>query len=367
MKILPYIKGDFSQMKCEFGIDKVKLFTNEFEVSDALNWNIKPNTKQAGERHIIETPLFSAGGELITGQAAYINKDFYTAEIKFNYLHIAFNPSKLFHSTQLTADADKLASVIQRIENDLKETAATGANLFNAKTSRIDFTAQAEMQKSVPHYDSVIGSARAMKRAPRKEYPNGFIIGNRSRQLCTYDKGYKDLQDSGYKNIEASNLLRVEGRYLTPKALTSQTLFGSVNDLLTRPQAEMHAAYNRARADLLRIDQTQLQFVELNTLTNLIRHAINSVGKAGALDHIIACLMASNANIVSADHIKKALDILYKEGLVSVNAPANWHTRYAERIRLVKHHSALYHATAQENYIDYHKEFTDKFILPYAV
>lgn len=362
-----YIKRDFSHLKCEFGIDKVKLFTPEFSVNSILNWTIKPNYKLPGELQIVETPLFAVNGETITGQGAYIKKERYTADIHHNALFVEFNPSKWFHSTQLTADADKIASVIERIEADLFDTAATECDLLNSKLSRIDFTAQAEMQRSVPHYDSVIGSGKTMKRAPRKQYPNGFLIGNRSRQLCTYDKGFKDLLDSGHKNITASNLLRVEARYLTPKALKSQTLFGTTKDLLNRTPADMHAAYNKARADLLRIDQTQLQFVELNALTNLMRAVIDSVGKNHALDHLIACLVAQNAQPPAPHIIKNAVDHLCKEGVLSINVANNWHNRYAKRVRLVQFHSAMLHKEAHNNYIDYHKEFTDKFILPYAI
>lgn len=362
-----YINRDFSHFKCEFGIDKVKLFTSEFAVNSILNWHIEPNAKHAGELQIIETPLFGLNGETICGQRAYINKPTYKADIHHNKLFIEFNPSKWFHATQLTADADRIGSVLKTIEADLLEHAATEADLFNGKLSRIDFTAQAEMQKSVPHYDSVIGSGRTIKRAPRKEYPNGFLIGNRARQLCTYDKGFKDLLDSGHKNITATNLLRVETRYLTPKALCAQTLFGSVNDLLSRTPADMHAAYNKARADLLRIDQTQLQFVEIAGLANLIRTAIDSVGKQHALDHLIACLMANEATPPSPNAIKNAVEHLHKEGVLSINVANNWHTRYAKRLRLVQLHSAMFHQQAQRNYIDYHKEFTDKFILPYAI
>lgn len=365
MKIPMYIKGDLSHLKCEFGIDKVKIHTDQFEVGSILNWHIKPNTKKAGELRAVETPLFAANGELVCGQGAHINKELYTADIKYNKLLITFNPSKWFN--KLVTDADKLAHIFEQIQNDLKETAATEVNLFNSNMSRIDFAAQAQMLKSVPHYDSVIGSAKTSKRAPRKEFPNGFIIGNRSRQLCTYDRGYKDALDSGYKNIQDSNDLRVEARYLTPKALKGQTLFGTAADLLSRPVADMYAAYNRARADLLRIDQRQLQFVEINSLTTLMRHAINSVGKKHALDHIIACLMAANTNRVGPNHIKTAVDELCKEGILSINVANNWHTRYAERLRLVEFHSSIYHREAQANYNDYHQEFRDKFILPYAV
>jgi phosphoribosylformimino-5-aminoimidazole carboxamide ribonucleotide (ProFAR) isomerase len=77
--------------------------------------------------------------------------------------------------------------------------------------------------------------------------------------------------------------------------------------------------------------------------------------------------MANEATPPSPNAIKNAVEHLHKEGVLSINVANNWHTRYAKRLRLVQLHSAMFHQQAERNYIDYHKEFTDKFILPYAI
>jgi hypothetical protein len=294
------IKWDFSQNICEFGIDKLHLSTDQYALSDIEQWEHVPNRKKAGAKKVEPLPLVGVNGETLYGEKLYVNEQHYSAQFKHNRLMIAFNPSKFFDPYRLTADADQIAHVITYIQNDLRERKGCEAELFAANLTRIDFTAQSTMSKPVPEYDAVIRAARERKRAPRTEYPHGWLMGNKQRQVCTYDKGLKFMQDTYTKADQPTNLLRVESRILNGKTLRSSTLFANVSDILDRGLAPMHYAYHTTRQALLNVEQSQIQLsddADLSALTELLRTAIIEKCKK-ALDFFVLTSMVSNKIII---------------------------------------------------------------------
>lgn len=169
-----YIKESFVSLSetDKFGIDKLHISTDLYEIGDITPWNIRPNTKLAGEKTAIETPMFIANDEIVYGAGAYVNQPTYTAEIKYGRLHIQFNPSKQYHPYHLTTNQDKLHDTLKFIETDLKEKLCTDVDLLSSLISRMDLTAQQSMKFTTPHYDQVIKGSRSLKRAPKTEYPH---------------------------------------------------------------------------------------------------------------------------------------------------------------------------------------------------
>lgn len=365
-----YIKEPFVSLSATsgaFGIDKLHLFTESFEVSDLTPWNVKPNTKRAGETDAEQTPLLCVNGETVHGEKMYLNAPgLYTAEVKHGRLHVQFNPSKLFHPFNLISDPDRLADAITQVQTHMREQLRTDADLFTMGIGRIDPAAQAGMDKPVPFYDGVVRSAKNMKRAPRTEYPHGFLMGNASRQVCTYDKGLKLDIDSGKKDRIPSNLLRVETRMLNPRAVRQHTPFATVADLLqTDAPRKLQYAYTKTLTDLLQMQQTRVQFPDLAAITDLIR-TVRAEKPRQWLQFVMLVLCTGNT-LPTQVEFEMALVPLVHEGII--NRTTQW--RAAKEYRVISHQTQMLrsslHKQTESNYADLHTEFNRKFFQPYKV
>jgi hypothetical protein len=367
-----YIKEHFVALSASsgsFGIDKLHLFSDGYSISDTTNWNIKPNTKKAGEFYAKDTPLCMVKGEQIYGERMYVNKELYTAELKYGKLYVSFNPSKHFHNYKLTTDAEKIADVITTIQTDLQKTCKTDIDLFSAQIQRMDISAQADMNNTVPNYDNVIRSAKLLRRAPRTEYPNGFLMGNKQRQLCSYDKGLKLDIDSGIKTPNASNLLRLENRLLKSSAMKGHTPFRISADLLTdKAVNNMQWAYNKTLNDLLPINQTQMQLMELSTLTNMIRHVQRTYKRAEWLNKFLLYSTLSNGNEPpTAEQFEQALIPLITDGTFDRSTVHRNVKKYQIAIHDWHVVRAQMQKQADNDYQANYHEFIEKFINPYKV
>lgn len=358
------IKEGFDALSAtdSFGIDKLKLFTDGFEVGNIKNWNIQGHTKKAGANEIEPTALFSVNGEPIYGAAAYVNKPGYSATIKYGKLVVEFNPSKCFHDFNLTADQDKIGTAIQRIQSDIKETLFTDVDLMSTAVGRMDLTAQAVMSKTVPHYDQIIKGARSLKRAPKTEYPHGFLMGNKTRQLCTYDKGLKLDYDQGFKGTDASNLLRVETRSLTASAIKEHTPFKYIADVLTAQPGQFKDTYLKTFSALLRIDQAPIQFIELSALTDLIKQVQISHSRQWLQTVMI---ILGNGNLPTVAEFHQAMVPLVHSGLMDKSTLGRNVKRYGKTIHQTAFLRSKFVKDSAVNYSDLHKEFTDTFINQY--
>jgi len=362
-----YIKEPFVSLSAtdKFGIDKLHISTDQYQVDDITPWNIKPNIKKAGELTAIETPLFVSNGEIINGAGAYVNQPTYTAEIKYGRLHIQFNPSKQYHPYHLTTNQDKLAETLKFIETDLKAKLCTDADLFSSGISRMDLTAQQSMRFTTPSYDQVIKGSRSLKRAPKTEYPHGFLIGNLTRKLCTYDKGLKLQLDQGFKVSDPTNLLRVETRNLKASAIKDHTPFKNTIDILTAKPGQFELAYSNCLNALLKIDQAPINFIELNALTDLLITTKQTYPRQWLMFSMM--ILSRSNSMPTTEQFEQALIPLVHLGELS--RTSLW--------RAVKDYQSLLHKTklmqtrlnndSTNNYIDLHKEFKDQFILPYKI
>jgi hypothetical protein len=366
--LLMYIKEPFVTLSVTdniFGVDKLHLFTEHFDVSDLQPWNLVPNTKRAGETDIEHTPLLSVHGETVHGQKLYVNSQDYTAEVKHGRLHVQFNPSKMHHDFHLVSDMDKIADAITRVQNHLKETLHTDADLFTAGVSRIDITAQAAMQMPVPHYDAIIRGAKNLKRAPRTEYPHGFLMGNGARQLCTYDKGLKIEIDSGIKDPLPSNFMRVETRMLNARAVKQHTPFETVTDVLTAGN-KFQWAYTKTAGELLRIQQQQMQMVELSAVGDLVRTAMAAKPRQW-LQFVMLILSETGQGMPTAAEFEQALVPLVHEGIIHRKTLWQNVRDYSAMMHQTQMMRARYQQQTEQNYADRHAEFIAKFIEPYRV
>lgn len=365
-----YIKEPFvalNETSGSFGVDKIHLFTDGYQINDLLEWNLKPNTKKAGQFYVEPTPLCVVNGEQIYGERLYINKPTYSAELKYGKMYVNFNPSKIYHPYKLVTSQEQIADAIQGIQNDLQTKCKIDIDLFASNIQRMDIAAQANMNNPVPFYDNVIRGAKGVKRAPKTEYPNGFLMGNRQRQMCSYDKGLKLDSDSGIKSPMASDLLRVENRLLKANAMKQHTPFKFVADILTDDSSKkMMWSYTKTLDALLPIYQSQMQFLELSTLTDLLRQVKTNYDRNKWL--FMFMLSISNPELLpNAEQFEQALIPLINDG--TIDRTTAWrnvkdYQKYLHETKIMK---AKTQKLVEQDYEQVHAEFIDKFINPYKV
>jgi hypothetical protein len=348
-----------------FGIDKLKLHTEHFEVSDIKPWNIVPNRKVAGKDIVEQTPLFNSNGELVNGEKAYINTPTYNLTINNGRVWVELNPSKIHHQTDLVYDTNIIAEQLKTIQKECKEVHNLDLDIFSTGIGRIDITAQAKMNNLVPDYKDIIINGNRHKRLRQSEYPNGFSIGNLSRQVCTYDKGMKLLIDNQIKNPQSTNFQRLETRLLNSKGVQSHSEFKHLTHLLNGNVGQLHSAYSKSINQILSIGQTEISFVEMNTLTDLIRTSIQTFDKRGKWFLFLIATLGSN--LPNPNQFEEAYGRLYAEGMVKKKQFFKMIGEYKE----LKHQSDFakgrYLQDTANSYEQRFKEFTEKLILPYKI
>lgn len=352
-----------------FGVDKLKLHTSVFNVNDCKPLEIVPNRKKAGNDQAENTPLFNCNGQTIHGERAYINAKGYSFTINNGLAFIEFNPSKHFDVVNLTADPNKISECMATIQTDLKENHKIELDIFSTGIGRIDMTAQSEMNNIVNDYRDIVSGGKKSLRFRPTDYPSGYLIGNLQRQIMAYDKGLKkqiDYQkEMGINKPSAlipTNLLRLETRLLKSSAVQSHSQFKDITHLLNADISKQKHLYSKCVDDLLKIGQTEINFVEMNVLTDLVRTAI-STQKRG--QWLLFLVMTLNKELPTADQFNEALKRLFNDGLISKGHISKMMTQYTEMIQKTSFARSKYLKDTADNYSDRFNEFTQKLILPY--
>jgi hypothetical protein len=355
----------------QFGVDKLKLFTNQFVVDDTKHLEIIPNRKKAGNTEIEHTPLFNSDGENITGEKAFLNTQDYNVSIKNGLFFLEFNPSKFYDSVKLTADTNKIADRLTNIKNELKDNYKIDVDLFSTGISRLDITAQSEMSNKCNDYNSILSGGQKTKRAEYTQYPDGYLIGNRQRQICTYDKGLKlqidQLIKSGINkksSLQPTNHLRLETRLLKPESIRTHSQFKDVIHLLNGNIEQYKHTYSKCVKDLLRIEQPQIEFIEMNVLTDLVRTAYTTQARGQWLLFVVMSLNKT-ADLPTIDQFNEVLKRLQAENVISKGYVSKMIKQYQSMVHQTRFASAKYFNDKSDNYATMYNEIQDKLILPY--
>jgi hypothetical protein len=260
-------------MNSRFGIDKIKVYTPDFELGDALHWNHKLNQRKSGELEPQQTPITNVKGNPLYGEKLFFNDQSFNAEIQNGKFSFTINPSKI--QGGLTSDANHIFEITQSVQNNIRQTLSLDFDLSNSKISRIDFAVDSSLNQKTSHYADIIGGMRKKYNAGN-EYPNGFLFRNTMHQLMTYDRGKKNELDLGFKNPQESHLMRFEARFTKSKAITSHCEFRTFSELLESPTESMHRAYLKLVNLHWNPNQTDIELKELDStaLMHLLETAI---------------------------------------------------------------------------------------------
>jgi hypothetical protein len=354
-----------------FGVDKLKLFTNYFEVLDSQPLEIVPNRKKAGEKKTEYTPLFSSNGVEVNGERAYINTEKYNLTIKNNQFWLEYNPSKYYDPLQLITDPNKIAESLNTIQLEIFQKHKIAVDLFSTGMSRIDVTAQSEMEYLCSDYQKIVSGGKKSARFKSTDYPSGYLLGNLQRQIMMYDKGLKNqIDQQRIRNInkpsalKESNLLRLETRLLKSESIKTHSQYKNISDLLNGNEDKYFHLYSKCVNDVLKMNQSQIEFIDIHSLTDLIRNIYTKNKRGQWLPLLFATF---SAEIPSVDLFTTAIKRLKDEDLIHRNSVYKMSKEYETIFHKSKFiRQGLYQQQA-DNYSKMYYEIQNKLIKPYQI
>ncbi len=252
-----------------FGVDKLTLFTPDFQVQDlspARGWTVhrreSPDTP--------ETPplLLDGTGTVVHANKAYAKGDRVTFDLDSRGLRVDLNPSKGHHPWHLSPD---LGGVTGQIRHEA-ERHGLRFDVDTLRLSRLDLARQAEM----PELPSTYGHAFTLLRGKRMKsaiYPDGARFSNGQRQAVFYSKRAELLHRHKEGYGCPSRLLRAEARFMTHKATARATGLTYLPDLVRAHPDKLLEAYRDFMArDVFRLTgDGQQEIIPFEGLSGFLR------------------------------------------------------------------------------------------------
>lgn len=219
------------------GIDKIRLFTQDFKISDTRHLEIIPNRKRQGELEIEKHGLFSCKGEQVHGEKAFHNSTGVNATIGSHGLIIQYNPSKI--KGELISDPKEVKAISADIEKDLCSKGIE-TSFSHCKVSRIDIAKDRQMEDKVFAYQSVWNLIRGKRMGSTVQYPSGYRMGSKYRQSIFYDKGLESNPEGGN-----TNNMRAEVRLMNSRTIQRIATFSSLEDVYQMDNRYLGTVYNK--------------------------------------------------------------------------------------------------------------------------
>lgn len=249
------------------GVDKLQVYTRDFQLRNTLNFSLLPNYKNQGEEDIKPTPLCrlydsdGLAGEILEGSKAFHNAgDQFgnlAANIDYRGLSVNWNPSKLAGKyTGELASPEEVKESLPKIESYLSDIGVR-LNLSECKISRIDLAKDREMEDKVFSYSPAFSVLEGKRMKERVQYPDGVRIGKGTRQGIFYDKGLELKPKSG-----STNNMRGEVRLLKGKSVQRVLSVLKLSEFTSLHQEDISNIYsNYINKDIFRLGNSdQLSF-----------------------------------------------------------------------------------------------------------
>lgn len=226
------------------GIDKICLFSKDFEVKDKSVLAVLKDLKPGQKDEDLSLLFVDKQGEPMYGRQAkhdclkHPNLPFWLGINKVG-LSVQLNPSKCIHSFELNKDVKSISIICHGIEskfNDIGIRIPDG--IESCSISRIDFTKQDTMTRDLSSYRSAYEFLQG-KRMKSQGYENGYLFKNGCQQICFYDKGVES------KIKDAEGLLRAESRFLDPELIRKRLGYNKLFDLFKSDANEWNEHYNK--------------------------------------------------------------------------------------------------------------------------
>jgi len=248
-----------SETKPTFGIDKIRLHTNQFHVRELdLNKGWQANLGTLKADHLPNVWHITGEGEPLDQAKWYNNLNGVHVDLSSRGMSVHYNPSTLDHSFNLTNDLERSWEKVKRQLDDL----GIQWNEDGARITRTDLTKQKVMEHPSYVYTHAMGLVKG-KRMGHKTYgSNAVEISNGQRALVCYDKTLQLREQKGVMNAP-DNLLRMEARWTSSKAigaLHTGLHLTNVGELVKASTAHLEDCYNKFLTNhIFRTEGEQLQ------------------------------------------------------------------------------------------------------------
>ena len=259
------------------GIDKIWLYTRDFEVNDKSVLDVNRDLKAGQKDEDLPLLFVDKKGEPMYGmKAKHIGKNQnlpYFASINKIGLSVQFNPSKIIHPYQLLTDVNLISSISDQIESELYDIGIK-FNPSDCGISRMDLAKQDLMSRDLTSYRTAYEFMDG-KRMKSKGYETGYLFENGNHEVCFYDKGIES------KIKDAEGLLRVEPRFKDNDLIRKRLGYNTFADFLKSDANEWNEHYKKYLNEKIFRKSKQgyiLDFnTELETLKSLKERGNNSV------------------------------------------------------------------------------------------
>lgn len=260
-------------------IDTLKVFTDDFKISDNAGLFVQPATVNYETGETKEYNLFRKdNGKWVTGAKAYVNTGNYQLTIKpigddaggKILLFLQTSLPKIIHGENYQAlSNDETVQAIDAIADDLQNR-GVGVNLQECKTSRIDVFRNAIADNPFSSYAPVFRLLSA-KRSHTTDYGTTFTWANTQREICVYDKAV-EMQNRGVKaSALPTNAIRFEYRLKTSRVCKNETGAGNVRELVNNLD-DLRGVYRQALENsIFSIDAKEKVAVTAKELENGLR------------------------------------------------------------------------------------------------
>ncbi len=220
-------------------IDTLKIRLSDYSVAAGADLMVvQPSIDYSTGEFSPTHPLFCANGSTVRGSKAFHNgEDFnltiqnvskYDAETVECFVQCSV--PKLANGDNYTlADALTTVKACQGLEDRLKEIGIK-TNVRDAFISRLDAAKNIQVSEPTQSYFPVLSMLQG-KRMARRDYGTTFLWGNKSHEICAYDKLAEMVsRKSPIDNI--SPTLRLEWRLLKAAKFQAATSMRTVKDVL---------------------------------------------------------------------------------------------------------------------------------------
>lgn len=151
----------------------------------------------------------------------YINLPYYNATIDERGFKVQFSLPKLVRGDNIFGvSGEYLKPAIRWIERDLRDRGVK-VSLLGGRILRMDLFKNVETEYKFDSYSEVLRSL-SLKRTFKRDYGDGFLMGNTLREICFYNKvkEVKENHEEGEKlikkyGLESERMMRGELRFLT--------------------------------------------------------------------------------------------------------------------------------------------------------
>jgi len=304
------------------GIDKLNLFTNDYQIKDPLHLNITPHTKKSGEDAPSKNVLFRVGDNPVIAQKAYLNTEGYNLSINDMGLSLNLNPSKHFHDYQLVFDLKQVDQAVKQVEKELFDL-GIGMAIENSKISRLDLAKQFVTNQTVPEYMPVLSMFKG-KRSNTIEFPSSVSYRNKSIESMCYDKGLELQRDS-----KPSHFMRAEIRYKTGKSMSTHIKRNSYSEIIkTDPEFLNQKYIEHWRSNVFRIQPAIQLTLDLDNHIAMLKMYKRRF-KRGAIDKFL--------QVISLDAILSTYKDfeVFRRVLLEAEFSREYSYRYVQKLHML--------------------------------